>query len=376
MASAAGRIDSLKRSVRRAKRGTAPPEPHSIENIPNPLPEVYSTLRQNGSFLIYDNGAQQQRVLVFASDDGLNLLGDTDTWFMDGTHSTAPAQFSQLFCIRVPLGETCVSAAYALLPSKHQDIYEECLTAILDACLRKDIRPNPSRIVVDYEIAIHNAARSVISLNINIQGCFYHLTQATWRRVQSEGLQAAYKSDQDVRNFCGMLDALAFLPVDRVSDGMRYLQDVVPDNLRCLAEYFDSTYVSGQYRAVVGAGGTMRFRRTAPRFSPQTWNVHEATLSNQHRTNNMCESWNNGFKHLVGHSNPSLWTVIESLQKDAALVESQIYSNQQGQPAPKRVRRATIVHQNRLRTLCQQFLSGEKSLELFLNTMGECIRLQ
>ena len=171
-----------------------------------------------------------------------------------------------------------------------------------------------------------------------------------------------------------MLDALAFLPVDRVSDGMRYLQDVVPDNLRCLAEYFDSTYVFGQYRAVFGAGGTMRFRRTAPRCSPQTWNVHEATLSNQHWTNNICESWNNGFKHLVGHSNPSLWTVIESLQKDSALVESQIYSNQQGQLAPKRVRRATIVHQNRLRT--QQFLSGEKSLELFLNTIGECIRLQ
>ena len=69
----------------------------------------------------------------------------------------------------------------------------------------------------------------------------------------------------------------------------------------------------------------------------------------------MGELWNNGFEQLVGYSNPSLWTVIESLQKDAALVESQIYSNQPGQPTPKRVRRATIVHQNRLRTLCQQW---------------------
>ena len=77
-----------------------------------------------------------------------------------------------------------------------------------------------------------------------------------------------------------MLDALSFLPADRVSDGMRYLQDVVPDNLRCLAEYFDSTYFSGQYRAVVGARGNLRFGCTAPRFSLQTWNVHEATLSN------------------------------------------------------------------------------------------------
>ena len=48
-----------------------------------------------------------------------------------------------------------------------------------------------------------------------------------------------------------MLDALAFLPVDRVSDGMQYLQDVVPDNLRCLAEYFSSIYVSRQYRKLL-----------------------------------------------------------------------------------------------------------------------------
>ena len=110
--------------------------------------------------MIYDNGSEQERVLVFASDDGLNLLGDADTWFMDGTHSTAPSQFQQLFCIRVPLGETCVSLVYALLPSKTQAIYEECLTAILDACVLKDVRPTPNRIVADYEIAIHNAVVS------------------------------------------------------------------------------------------------------------------------------------------------------------------------------------------------------------------------
>ena len=233
---------------------------------------------------------------MFAGDDGLNLLGDRHLVYgWDTFYSLNFLSCSVSVCHWVRR----VSAAYALLLSKHQDIYEESLTAILDVCLRKDIQPNNSHMVVEYEIAIHNAARSAISLNIDIQGCFYHLTQATWRRIQSEGLQAAYKSDQDVRNFSGMLDSLAFLPVDRVSDGMQYQQDVVPDNLRCLAEYFDSTNVSRQYRAVVGAGGTMRFRCTAPRFSPQTWNVHEATLSNQHRTNNMCRSWNNGFEQLA-----------------------------------------------------------------------------
>ena len=99
-------------------------------------------------------------------------------------------------------------------------------------------------------------------------------------------------------------------------------------------------------------------------------------MTEQHRTNNMCQSWNNGFKHLVGNSNPSLWTVIACLQKDAALVEAEIYKHQQGQPAPKRVRRTTVEHQNRSKSLCQQFRPGEKSLEQFLITMGQCICIQ
>ena len=45
-------------------------------------------------------------------------------------------------------------------------------------------------------------------------------------------------------------------------------------------------------------------RRQPPRFPPAIWNVHDATMQGEARTNNACEAWNNGFKHLVGHSNP------------------------------------------------------------------------
>lgn len=182
-------MNSLKRLVRRAKKGKTPKNPDSIQTIPYPLPQEYTTTspEEDREFLIYDNGSTTNRILVFSSDIGLELLSNADTWFMDGTHSTCPSQFSQLFVIRVPLGASHVSVVYALLPSKYQSDYEECLTAILDTCLHKNLRPNPSTIVADYEIAIHNAVRSVISTNINIQGCFYHLTQSTWRKVQGAG---------------------------------------------------------------------------------------------------------------------------------------------------------------------------------------------
>ena len=123
-----------------------------------------------------------------------------------------------------------------------------------------------------------------------------------------------------------MLDGLAFLPVPMVSDGMAYIRETAPEERVPIIDYFDSNYVSGAYRAVMG-NGRMRFRRTPPRFELQMWNVHDATITNCDcaRTNNICESWNNGFKHLVGHSNPSLWSVIECLVKDNAETETEVY---------------------------------------------------
>ena len=167
-------------------------------------------------------------------------------------------QFAQLFCVRAPMGNTHVSVAYALLPGKQQETYEECLTAILDACLTRDIRPMPNRIVVDYEMAIHNAIKSVISPDISIQGCFFHLTQATWRRIQADGLQARYREDEEIRTWCGSLDGLAFLPVDQVEDGMRLIREEAPEVLSSVIDYFDSTYVTGSYRSV-RSDGCLRF---------------------------------------------------------------------------------------------------------------------
>ena len=52
----------------------------------------------------------------------------------------------------------------------------------------------------------------------------------------------------------------------------------------------------------------LKFQRTAPRFQPAVWNVHDSTMAGRERTNNVCEGWNNGFGKLVGHKNPSIWT--------------------------------------------------------------------
>ena len=81
----------------------------------------------------------------------------------------APLLFDQVLTVRVALGETSGTVAYALLPSKEQASYEECLIAALDACLARDIRPTPSKVVCDFEVAIHNAVRQVMANDIQIK---------------------------------------------------------------------------------------------------------------------------------------------------------------------------------------------------------------
>ena len=94
-----------------------------------------------------------------------------------------------------------------------------------------------------------------------------------------------------------MLDALAFLPLDQIVQGMEHLRNVQPPEVQRLTEYFDATYVSGIQRRVSAAG---EIRRVPPRYIPAPWNVHEETVTGNPRTNNT-EGWNDKLRHLVGH---------------------------------------------------------------------------
>ena len=79
---------------------------------------------------------------------------------------------------------------------------------------------------------------------------------------------------------------------------MMFLRQIVPLGVDKLIDYFDQTYCTGTYREVdldVGDNAHLRrgFRRVPPRFSPELWNVADATINGDPRTNNLSEGWNN-----------------------------------------------------------------------------------
>ena len=367
----AGTKDSLRQVVRRVQRGDRPKNPPSIEQIPVPFPNEYA------EYLIYDNEDLSNRIIIFASDAGLELLGSSEKWFMDGTYFTCPSQFEQLFIIRAPLGDTCATAVYAYLPSKTKDVYKEMLESIVSACKDRNIILDPVQVVADYEIGIHNAVLDVFENEASISGCFYHLTQSTWRRVQNEGLQSLYNADQEVREFCGKIDGLAFLPVNDVKEGIKVLYDEAPEHLRCLVEYFDTNYVNGGFKVSQKRNDPLRarLRRIPPKFAPHVWNVHCTTLEGGDRTNNQCESFNNAFKQLVGCSNPSLWLVSECIWEDIRMVSIDIVRASRGVLPKKRIKKGTMIHQRQVKRLCEKYNNKEKNLQQFLKAIGKSIRI-
>jgi len=137
-----------------------------------------------------------------------------------------------------------VSAVYALLTENQQSLYEKLLQAVVDNCQEYDLYPDRTTIVTDFEKAALQAITPIPG---------EYLTQSTSRKAQELGVSNAYNEHDEVRIFVGMIYSLAFLPVDRVSDGMQHLRDNIPPEyagLDDLLNYFDIIYVTGTHRRV------------------------------------------------------------------------------------------------------------------------------
>ncbi|KAK2162597.1 hypothetical protein LSH36_95g01012 [Paralvinella palmiformis] len=244
--------------------------------------------------------------------DALKHLSTANTW--TAIICCSSWGFCRLYIIRFPLGNTAVSAIYALLQRKSQDTYENRLRAIVNRCSELQQEPDPLTVVIDFESDMMLAlTAAVFGDHIAVHGCFYHLTQSTWRKVQDLGLVNQYKYSDAVKLFCGMIGSLALLP-----DGHEFLQENTPDGLESLLAYSDSTYCSGTYRRVRrqadNGQDVVVLRRSPPLFAPAMLNMHQVTPDGEQRSNNLCEAWNCRIEHLCGVSHPSVSKLLHWLK--------------------------------------------------------------
>lgn len=107
---------------------------------------------------------------------------------------------------------------------------------------------------------------------------------------------------------------------DEVKAGMATLKAAAPPGGEDLVEYFDTTYVNGQFRRTTAPGAPPRtvLTRTLPRFPPETWNVFQSTMMGRERTNNLTEGFNNRFRILASIKHPTIWRLIDVIRREVA----------------------------------------------------------
>ena len=191
------KLDSLKRTIRRERQtiDAAPVQPESLDELV--IPPVYQMTAKGENFLLYDSGPNTQRIIIFGTH---------------GTFKTAPSLFSQVYTIHGlrggpnPLQDGhLLPSLFVLLPNKTEATYIRMWEQIHLLCPTTQ----PTHMIMDFELAAINSSELEWPLT-NVKGCFFHLTQNEWRKIQEVGLQADYMQDEDLALRLCMLPALAF----------------------------------------------------------------------------------------------------------------------------------------------------------------------
>ena len=142
---------SLSRAIQR-ERETGIPNPKTIKEMSIPI-ELQRTIRGD-TFLAYDSGPDDvERMLLFTTEDNLDILETNTTWHADGTFKVCPALFYQMYTIHAVMNCHTVSLIYMLLQKKTEATYVRPFSQI------KEINPllEPQLIYMDFERASINA---------------------------------------------------------------------------------------------------------------------------------------------------------------------------------------------------------------------------
>ena len=135
--------------------------------------------------------------------------------------------------------------------------YREMFSAIKEQADEQGIRLKVDTLRTVFETAAIDAAKDVLSIE-KVEGCFFHLSQAHWRKLQDLGLRTTYIADEEFAQSARMLSALAFCPPDDIIDNFNLLKENLPDELEPMIDYIEKTYIGYySFKSKVGRNGLM-----------------------------------------------------------------------------------------------------------------------
>ena len=297
-------LSTVRRHMRRQRQRAGNPHPIPTDLSEMPIPQEYTVTSSNQQFLQADL-QDPARLLLFASPEAVQLLQDSNHWFVDGTFKTCPDLFYQVYTIHALKLDRVLPCVYVLLANKSQPTYE-CLFAEV----KRLVDTPPVTLLMDFERAAYNAA-SLVFPDTVIKGCFFHLCQNVYRQVQSNGLQAVYGANTEIAIQARMIPSLAFVDPGNAEEALDLLSDQLPDELQPIMDYFECIYF----------GRRTRHGRRSPSFPLAFWSMWDRMQDRLPRTNNSVEGWHCRFQANIGASHPNIWSFLSVLKKEEAVTK-------------------------------------------------------
>ena len=149
-------IKTLKNTISKQRRQVRPILPKSIKDLLSPISVLYTLIKNNDNFLLFDGYLGGKGGLIFASADDIKYLAYQKFWYADGTFYTSPSIFYQIYSIHAfdeGLSTPCV---YALLGDKSETTYYDLFSTLMKKILETSNTIRLQSITIDFELAVKN----------------------------------------------------------------------------------------------------------------------------------------------------------------------------------------------------------------------------
>ena len=306
-------IKSMKQTIFRHRALHAPPKVRDINfdldhrflpNIPNFYRgQVFTT---------------QGRHMIFFSDQQLEYLKITTSWYVDGTFKIMRDPFLQLLTIHTIVffnqQTTSIPIAFIYMSRRRKIDYLEVFREIIEIVKRNSgEKPKVRKIMADFEIALWQAIRKLKSEgdlpDVRMKGCFFHFCQAVFRKVMTFNLKKDYFNPKDsgTRIYIKWLMSLPLLPAAKIPETFFELEENIYDrnctNLKHLMGYFKKNWIYGK-----------------------NWSVEDICAYREKiRTNNDAESFHNTLNFKIQKTNVDFYRLLLHLGEEAIWVENQVH---------------------------------------------------
>ena len=237
---------------------------------------------------------------------------------MDGTFTSNPDIFAQLYTIHVKVNGEFVPQSWCLLPDKQAVTYTRLFQLMKQRAAGANLQMQPTCIHIDFEQAVVQAVRN--EFLIESTGCLFHFSQSVLRHLQQVGLQTAYNDNNApaVRVWIRRLIGLPLVPPIRIDQAFRAIVAAAPNvpGRDAMNNYLNDTYIDP-----VGA-----------LFPRDVWNCYGM----KDRTTNACEGYHSVINAHFRQRHPDPFTFINFVQQQEAQIERRLVQLQQGAPPRKR----------------------------------------